>query len=72
MKKRERSSYFDRQLEHEDDLEDKGNFSGPGVTEFSLDLDTDKLRNMSPDELEKYLRRQARKRLNINRQKRGF
>ena len=69
MKKRERSSYFDRQLEHEDDLEDEGNFSGPGVTEFSLDLDTDKLRNMSPDQLEKYLRRQARKRLNRNRQK---
>jgi hypothetical protein len=69
MTKRERSSYFDRQLEHEDDLEDEGNFPGPGVTEFSLDLDTDKLRNMSPDELEKYLRRQARKRLNRNRQK---
>lgn len=69
MKKRERSSYFDRQLEHEDDLEDEGNFSGPGVTEFSLDLDTDKLRNMSPDQLEKYLRRQARKRLTRNRRK---
>ena len=50
MKKRDRSSYY----EHEDNLEDEGNFSGPGVTEFSLDLDTDKLRNMSPDELEKY------------------
>jgi hypothetical protein len=69
MKKRDRSSYSDRQLEHEDDLGDERNFSGPGVTEFSLDLDTDKLRNMSPDELEKYLRRQARKRLNRNRQK---
>jgi hypothetical protein len=69
MKKRDQSSYSDRQLEHEDDLEDEGNFSGPGVTEFSLDLDTDKLRNMSPDELEKYLRGQARKRLNRNRQK---
>jgi hypothetical protein len=72
MKKRDPSSYFDRQLEHDDDLQDEGNFSGPGVTEFSLDLDTDKLRNMSPDELEMYLRRQARKRLNRNRQKRGF
>jgi hypothetical protein len=69
MKKRDQSSYSDRQLEHEDDLEDERNFSGPGVTEFSLDLDTDKLRNMSPDELEKYLRGQARKRLNRNRQK---
>lgn len=61
MKKRDPSSYYDdRQLEHEDDLQDEGNFSGPGVTEFSLDLDTDKLRNMSPEELEKYLRMQAR------------
>ena len=68
MKKRDPSSnYDDRQLEHEDDLQDKGNFSGPGVTEFSLDLDTDKLRNMSPEELEKYLRMQARKRLKRNR-----
>ena len=70
MKKRDPSSnYDDRQLEHEDDLQDEGNFSGPGVTEFSLDLDTDKLRNMSPEELEKYLRMQARKRLKRNRQK---
>ena len=69
MKKRDPFSYFDRRLEHEDNLQDEGNFSGPGVTEFSLDLDTDKLRNMSPDELEKYLRMQARKRLKRNRQK---
>jgi hypothetical protein len=69
MRKRDPSSYFDRQLEHEDNLQDEGNFSGPGVTEFSLDLDTDKLRNMSPEELEKYLRMQARKRLKRNRQK---
>lgn len=70
MKKRDPSSYYDdRQLEHEDDLQDEGNFSGPGVTEFSLDLDTDKLRNMSPEELEKYLRMQAGKRLKRNRQK---
>jgi len=70
MKKRDPSSYYDdRQLEHEDGLQDYGNFSGPGVTEFSLDLDTDKLRNMSPEELEKYLRMQARKRLKRNRQK---
>jgi hypothetical protein len=69
MKKRDPSGYFDRQLEHEDNLQDEGNFSGPGVTEFSLDLDTDKLRNMSPEELEKYLRMQARKRLKRNRQK---
>jgi hypothetical protein len=69
MKKRDRSSYFDGELEHKDDLEDEGKFSGPGITEFSLDLDTDKLRNMSPDELEKYLRRQVRKRLTRNRRK---
>ena len=69
MRKRDPSSYFDRQLEHEDNLQDEGNFSGPGVTEFSLDLDTDKLRNMSPEELEKYLRMQARKTLKRNRQK---
>ena len=69
MNKRDPSSYFDRQLKHEDNLQDEGNFSGPGVTEFSLDLDTDKLRNMSPEELEKYLRIQARKRLKRNRQK---
>lgn len=72
MKKRDPSSYSDRQLEHEDNLQDEGNFSGPGVTELSLDLDTDKLRNMSPEELEKYLRMQARKRLKRNRQKLGF
>ena len=69
MRKRDPSSYFDRQLEHEDYLQDEGNFSGPGVTEFSLDLDTDKLRKMSPEELEKYLRMQARKRPKRNRQK---
>lgn len=69
MRKRDPSSYFDRQLEYEDNLQDEGNFSGPGVTEFSLDLDTDNLRNMSPEELEKYLRMQARKRLKRNRQK---
>ena len=70
MKKKDPSSYYDdRQLEHKDNLQDEGNFSGPGVTEFSLDLDTDKLRNMSPEELEKYLRMQARKRLKRNRQK---
>jgi hypothetical protein len=69
MKKRDRPGYFDGQLDHKDDLEDEGNFSGPGITEFSLDLDTDKLRNMSPDELEKYLRRQARKLITRNRRK---
>jgi hypothetical protein len=69
MKKRDRSSYFDGELEHKDDLKDEGNFSGPRITEFSLDLDTDKLRNMSPDELEKYLRGQVRKRLTRNRRK---
>ena len=63
MRKRNRPSYSDRQVEEGDDIENGRDFSGPGVAEFSLDLNTDKLRNMSPDELEMYLRREARRRL---------
>jgi len=37
-------------------------FSGPDVTEFGLDLNTDQLRNMSPTELEYHLHREARRR----------
>ena len=57
MRKRNEPDYLDK--EEEDRDYDKG-FSGPGVTEFGLDLNTDQLRNMSPEELEKYLRREDR------------
>jgi hypothetical protein len=67
MRKRNRPGYFDKQLKQNKDIESDGDFSGPGVTEFGLDLDTDELRNMSPEELEVYLRREARKRLHRSR-----
>ena len=63
MRKRNSPDYFDKQLEQNEDIKYDGDFSGPGVTEFGLNLDTDELRNMSPEELEAYLRREARKRL---------
>ncbi len=63
MRKRNRPDYFDKQLEQNEDIKYDGDFSGPGVTEFGLNLDTDELRNMSLEELEAYLRREARKRL---------
>ncbi len=59
MRKRNHSNYFDKEGEQRKDRD----FSGPGVTEFSLDLNSDQLRNMSPEGLELYLRREARKRL---------
>jgi hypothetical protein len=59
MRKRNEHDYFDREEEDRDYDKD---FSGHGVTEFGLDLNTDQLRNMSLEELEKYLRREARKR----------
>jgi hypothetical protein len=59
MRKRNEHDYFDKEEEDRDYDKD---FSGHGVTEFGLDLNTDQLRNMSPEELEKYLRREARKR----------
>jgi hypothetical protein len=67
MRKRNQPRY--NQVEHDENIENGRDFSGPEVTEFSLDLDTDKLRNMSPDELEIYLRREARRRRNRNRWK---
>ena len=67
MRKRNQPRY--KQVERDENIESGRDFSGPGVTEFSLDLDTDKLRNMSPDELEIYLRREARRRRNRNRWK---
>lgn len=69
MRKRNRPDYFDKQLEQNEDIKYDGDFSGPGVTEFGLNLDTDELRNMSPEELEAYLRREARKRLHRSRGK---
>jgi hypothetical protein len=69
MRKRKRPDDFDNQLEQNEDMEYDGDFSGPGVTEFSLNLDTDELRSMSPEELEVYLRREARKRLHQSRGK---
>jgi hypothetical protein len=67
MRKRNQPRY--KQVERDENIENGRDFSGPGVIEFSLDLDTDKLRNMSPDELEIYLRGEARRRRNRNRWK---
>ncbi len=67
MRKRKESGYFDKEgkekegKEGEDRDYDK-DFSGAGVTEFGIDLNTDQLRNLSPEELETYLRREARRR----------
>jgi hypothetical protein len=61
MRKRNHSNYFDKWKEGEQGKD--RDFSGPGVTEFGLDLNSDQLRNMSPEELEMYLRREARKRV---------
>ena len=69
MRKRNRPDYFDKQLEQNEDIKYDGDLSGPGVTEFGLNLDTDELRNMSLEELEAYLRREARKRLHLSRGK---
>ena len=41
---------------------DEREFSGSGVVEYNLDLNTDRLRSMSPDDLERYLRQQIKKR----------
>jgi hypothetical protein len=62
MRKRNEPDYFDKEREQGEGRDYDKDFSGPGVTEFSLDLNTDQLRNMSPEELEKYLRREARRR----------
>jgi hypothetical protein len=62
MRKRNEPDYFDKEGEQGEDREYDKDFSGPGVTEFGLDLNTDQLRNMSPEELEKYLRREVRRR----------
>jgi hypothetical protein len=62
MRKRNKHDYFDKEREQEEGRDYDKDFSGPGVTEFSLDSNTDQLRNMSPEELEKYLRREAKRR----------
>ena len=62
MRKRNAPDYFDKEGEQGEGRDYDKDISGPGVTEFSLDLNTDQLRNMSPEELEKYLRREARRR----------
>ena len=62
MRKRNEPGYFEKKEQQEEARDYDKDFSGPGVTEFGLDLNTDQLRNMSPEELEKYLRREARRR----------
>jgi hypothetical protein len=62
MRKRNEHDSFDKEGEQGADREYDEDFSGSGVTEFGLDLNTDQLRNMSPEELEKYLRREVRRR----------
>jgi hypothetical protein len=62
MRKRNAPHYFDKEGEQGEDRDHDKDFSGPGVIEFGLDLNTDELRNMSPEEIETYLRREARMR----------
>jgi hypothetical protein len=62
MRKRNDPPYFDKKGEQRGDRDHDEDFSGPGVVEFGLDLNTDQLRNMSPEEIETYLRREARMR----------
>ena len=62
MRKRNEPDYFEKEGEQGEGRDYDKDISGPGVTEFSLDLNTVQLRNMSPEELEKYLRREARRR----------
>ena len=62
MRKRNDPHYFDKEGEQRGVRDDDKDFSGPGVIEFGLDLNTDELRNMSPEEIETYLRREARMR----------
>jgi hypothetical protein len=62
MRKRNAPRYFDKEGEQGGDRDHDKDFSGAGVIEFGLDLNTDELRNMSPKEIETYLRREARMR----------
>jgi hypothetical protein len=60
MRKRNDPHYFDKEGEQGGGRDHDKDFSGPGVIEFGVDLNTDELRNMSPEEIETYLRREAR------------
>jgi hypothetical protein len=62
VRKRNAPRYFDKEGEQGGDRDHDKDFSGAGVIEFGLDLNTDELRNMSPEEIETYLRREARMR----------
>ena len=62
MRKRKDSDYFDKEGKEGEGRDYDKDFSGAGVTEFGIDLNTDQLRNLSPEELEKYLRREAGRR----------
>ncbi len=62
MRKRKESGYFDKVGNEGEGRDYDEDLSGAGVTEFGLDLNTNQLRNLSPEELEKYLRREARRR----------
>lgn len=62
MRKRNDPDYFDKEGKQKGGRDHDKEFSGPGVIEFGLDLNTDQLRNMSPEEMETYLRREARMR----------
>jgi hypothetical protein len=62
MRKRKESGYFDKEGKEGEGRDYDEDLSGAGVTEFGLDLNTNQLRNMSPEELEKHLRREARRR----------
>lgn len=59
MKKKELQSKGKKRIESDDSFET----SRGRVTEFNIDLNTSRLRSMTPDELEGYLREQI-KRLN--------
>jgi len=62
MRKRKESDYFDKEGKEGEGRDYDKDFSGAGVTEFGLDLNTNQLRTLSPEELEKYLRREAGRR----------
>jgi len=63
MGKRKDFDYFDKEGKEREGRDYDKDFSGAGVTEFGIDLNTNQLRNLSPEELETYLRREARRRM---------
>jgi hypothetical protein len=62
MRKRNDPDYFDKEGKQGEGRDYDKDFSGPGVTEFGLDLNTDQLRTMSPEKLENYLHKESRRR----------